>query len=120
MCTCIPRPPPLIHVFLIGLSLAATSASLPQRRDGAVIFVGMDTPELPWSEVVAAKTAAEKDGKAYICPGMLCLCARASILASGDLGAVRHTLATELNGGSGPNVVPVRSAATRFRGYTQA
>lgn len=38
-------------------------------RDGAVIFVGMDTPELPWSEVLAAKNAAEKDGKAYICPG---------------------------------------------------
>lgn len=41
-----------------------------RNRDGAVIFVGMDTPELPWSEVMAAKSAAEKDGRAYICPGL--------------------------------------------------
>lgn len=30
----------------------------------------MDTPELPWSEVMAAKSSAEKEGKAYICPGV--------------------------------------------------
>ena len=43
--------------------------SLSFDRDGAVIFVGMDTPELPWTEVLAARHAAEKDNKAYICPG---------------------------------------------------
>lgn len=43
--------------------------SLSFDRDGAVIFVGMDTPELPWTEVLAARHAAEKDDKAYICPG---------------------------------------------------
>ena len=45
------------------------SVSLACGRDGAVIFVGMDTPELPWVEVLAARQSAEKDGKAYICPG---------------------------------------------------
>ena len=29
----------------------------------------MDTPDLPWVEVLAARHSAEKDGKAYICPG---------------------------------------------------
>eukprot|EP00904_Undaria_pinnatifida_P010142 jgi/Undpi1/6258/HiC_scaffold_20.g08742.m1 len=47
---------------------AALASARSRERDGAVIFVGMDTPELPWSEVMAAKSAAEKDGKAYICP----------------------------------------------------
>lgn len=40
--------------------------------------MGMDTPELPWAEVLAAKSSAEKDGKAYICPGV-CACAYAHL-----------------------------------------
>eukprot|EP00903_Cladosiphon_okamuranus_P008480 g8147.t1 len=47
---------------------AALASARSRERDGAVIFVGMDTPELPWSEVMAAKTSAETEGKAYICP----------------------------------------------------
>ncbi|CAN0343016.1 unnamed protein product [Pylaiella littoralis] len=53
---------------LTGILEAALASARSRERDGAVIFVGMDTPELPWSEVMAAKNAAEKDGKAYICP----------------------------------------------------
>ncbi|CAN0139534.1 unnamed protein product [Discosporangium mesarthrocarpum] len=37
------------------------------QRNGAVVFVGMDTPELPWIEVRAAAAAA-RDGHAYVCP----------------------------------------------------
>lgn len=33
--------------------------------------MGMDTPELPWSEVVTAKNVAELERSAYICPGMV-------------------------------------------------
>ncbi|CAM9288773.1 unnamed protein product [Ascophyllum nodosum] len=54
-----------------GLTMILESALANARcreRDGAVIFVGMDTPELPWVEVLAARQSAEKDGKAYICP----------------------------------------------------
>lgn len=55
--------------FPLFLSLLPGAESGP-TRNGAVIFVGMDTPELPWSEVIAAKNSAEKEGKAYICPGV--------------------------------------------------
>lgn len=60
-----PTYDPWPSLFLLRLQL------LTFDRDGAVIFVGMDTPELPWTEVLAARHAAEKDGKAYICPGAL-------------------------------------------------
>lgn len=50
------RPEPETVVYVSG-------------REGAVIFVGMDTPELPWAEVIAAKNAAEMESNAYICPG---------------------------------------------------
>ncbi|CAM9361477.1 unnamed protein product, partial [Hapterophycus canaliculatus] len=59
---------PLRESGLTNILESALASARSRERDGAVIFVGMDTPELPWSEVVAAKTAAEKDGKAYICP----------------------------------------------------
>ncbi|CAM9395188.1 unnamed protein product, partial [Ectocarpus sp. 8 AP-2014] len=59
---------PLRESGLTTILEAALASARSRERDGAVIFVGMDTPELPWSEVVAARSSAEKDGKAYICP----------------------------------------------------
>lgn len=47
---------------------SALASARSREREGAVIFVGMDTPELPWAEVIAAKNAAEMESNAYICP----------------------------------------------------
>ncbi|CAM9215314.1 unnamed protein product, partial [Sphacelaria rigidula] len=53
---------------LTNILESALANARSTERDGAVVFVGMDTPELPWSEVMAAKNAAEMENNAYICP----------------------------------------------------